>query len=348
MTELAFILSAVAVVATVLPVFKRGYWWLRLFDFPRPQIAAIGAAGVALLALAVPPGPAASAAIAATAVAIGYQLYRIFPYLPVARRQVVRCRRPDTDRDIGILVANVLMDNRRADDLLRIVRSADPDIVIAMETDDWWASALRALERTHPHTLLHPLDNTYGLLVYSRLALPTASLRFLTDDAVPSAFLQVALRSGDVIDLYAMHPAPPQPRQDTFERDAELLMIAREIRQSGRPAIVAGDLNDVAWSHTTRLFQRISGLLDPRAGRGAFSSYNAKIPFLRWPLDHIFHHPAFQLRQIRRLGYFGSDHFPIYGRLVLRPGTQFLHNPPQAEATDRREAGERIAEVTDP
>ena len=201
------------------------------------------------------------------------------------------------------------------------------------------------MKGSHPHVVEHPLDNTYGLLLYSRLPFQSASLRFIADDAVPSAFVQVILGSGDVVDLHALHPTPPQPFQDTFERDAELLIIAREVRESGRPAIVAGDLNDVAWSHTTKLFQRISGLMDPRIGRGLFSTYNARIPFLRWPLDHIFHDPGFQLRRISRLRYFGSDHFPILGSFAYRPDKSELHDPPAETSADRTEARQRIEEI---
>ena len=114
---------------------------------------------------------------------------------------------------------------------------------------------------------------------------------------------------GHSVHLYALHPRPPHTFQASFDRDAELLVVGREIHANPEPAIVAGDLNDVGWSHTTRLFQRISGLMDPRLGRGLFSTFPATVPFMRWPLDHVFFDPEFRLCRLERLGSIGSDHF---------------------------------------
>ena len=65
---------------------------------------------------------------------------------------------------------------------------------------------------------------------------------------------------GDVINLHCLHPRPPEPlrNQDATPRDAELVLVGRAIgdNPADPPTIVTGDLNDVAWSHTTRLFLR--------------------------------------------------------------------------------------------
>jgi endonuclease/exonuclease/phosphatase (EEP) superfamily protein YafD len=102
-------------------------------------------------------------------------------------------------------------------------------------------------------------------------------------------------------------------------RDAELVLVAREAAEADGPTIVAGDLNDVAWSHTSRLFQRISRLPDPRIGRGMFNSFHANYRLLRWPRDHVFVSGDFLLRDMQRLPRFGSDHFPILVRLDHHP-----------------------------
>jgi endonuclease/exonuclease/phosphatase (EEP) superfamily protein YafD len=95
-----------------------------------------------------------------------------------------------------------------------------------------------------------------------------------------------------------VHPTPPVPNENprSTERDKELLLVADLAKASDLPVIVIGDLNDVAWSYTTELFLKMSGLIDPRRGRGFYNSFHAHYPFLRFPLDHAFISTDFKLK----------------------------------------------------
>ncbi len=140
---------------------------------------------------------------------------------------------------------------------------------------------------------------------------------------MPSIHTRVRLRSGRELRLHCLHPAPPSPTENasSSERDAELILLGKDLQNYADPVIVTGDLNDVAWSDTTRLFRKISGLLDPRVGRGFYNSYHAGIWFIRWPLDHLFHSSHFELSTMQRLPGFGSDHFAIYTELDYCAGS---------------------------
>ena len=142
-------------------------------------------------------------------------------------------------------------------------------------------------------------------------------------------------------------PRPPTPQEsDSSEpRDAELMILGREIERRPGPAIVMGDLNDVAWSHTSHLFQRISGLLDPRVGRGFFNTFNAKNRLMRFPLDHFFHSGSFRLVDFRRLEAFGSDHFPVFIHLSYEPDAEEEQVPEPPAPEDRQEAREKVGAV---
>ena len=191
-----------------------------------------------------------------------------------------------------------------------------------------------------------PLDNTYGMVLYSRLPLQAPEVEYLVEDDVPSIHADVLL-DGRRVALRFIHPTPPVPTEslDSTERDAELMLVGREVRGLDRPAVVAGDLNDVAWSRTTRLFQRISGTLDPRRGRGFYASFHARYPFLRWPLDYVFHTEHFELVALERLGPNGSDHFPILVALRLTPDARQEQDRPDPAPGDREEAEEQIEEA---
>ncbi|NNL57185.1 MAG: endonuclease, partial [Pseudomonadales bacterium] len=265
-----------------------------------------------------------------------HQLWWIIPYTVVFPCEVKPAggRAQNIDqRDqhiLRILTANVLTPNRNAGELIKQVRETSPDILVTLESDSWWQNQLEALETQYSYTIRCPLDNLYGMHVYSRLPLSDCHIEFLIEHDVPSMHALVELRSGQQVRTHFLHPAPPSPteNEDSSERDAELIIVAQSIAGSDEPIVVTGDLNDVAWSASTRLFRKISGLLDPRVGRGMFNTFHADYWFMRWPLDHLFHSNHFTVADIRRLDYFGSDHFPLL--------TELEYCPAQAQCNDAR------------
>ena len=329
---------------TLLPFSKRPEWWIRGWDFPRFQFAVFGSAilvaGSFLLDRS---QPATWSILGVALLCTVCQAWWIFPYTPLHRREVKAAPRDRSDAPrVRIMTANVLMTNRRTADFIAMVQREQPDILVTLETNRWWEQQLAPLERDYPHTLKCPLENLYGMHLYSRLPLEDSRLQFLVEPEIPSMHTLVVLPSQQRIRLHCLHPAPPSPTENdtSRERDAELIMVGKAVVGASLPVIVAGDLNDVAWSATTRLFRKISCLLDPRIGRGRYNTYHARFPFCRWPVDHFFHSTHFTCVQIKRLPYFGSDHFPVLLELALT-------NTPQqpavsADADDREEAEEKL------
>jgi endonuclease/exonuclease/phosphatase (EEP) superfamily protein YafD len=337
--------AGIVILWTALPLLRHEAWWIRVFDFPRRQIALVTLVTIpAYVALAGFDAALDWTMVGALCSCALYQLARIGVYTPLFAKEAKDAAAGADDRRFGIVVANVLTPNRNAEALLRIVRARDPDVMLFVETDGWWQAQLDTLETTHPYTVKCPIDNLYGMHLYSRLELVEPELRFLVEPDVPSIHARLRLRSGDCIEVHCVHPRPPAPTEasSSVERDAELLIVAKAVAAARQPAIVIGDLNDVAWSATTRLFQKISGMLDPRVGRGMFSTFHAKHVWLRWPLDHIFISPEFTVVSLARLGYFGSDHFPMHAELCYSPAAAPVQEAPEADAGDHEIAEEKI------
>ena len=340
------LLGAVAIITTALPLSRHPAWWIRVLDFPRLQIFVLGVVALLGYWIFTPSYDAIGILFTILLLAsLGYQAYMIYPYTRLVRPQTQRSTRHDPDNTVSILFANVLQDNRDAYALRRIIRRNEADLVLLVETDEWWISQIRGEFNEHQYQVLHPLDNTYGMALFSRLELIDPKVEYLVKDGVPSIRGRAKLRSGRVIEIRCLHPPPPIPNlAETSEpRDAELIIVGKENRDNNIPFVVFGDLNDVAWSRTNYLFQNISGLLDPRVGRGFYHTFHAKTPFLRLPLDHLFHSNHFRLVEFRRLGYFGSDHFPVFVKLCWEGDAEFVQEeltPTPEEAEEAKEKAE--------
>ncbi len=342
---LLIVATALLVGLTLIPLSRHEVWWVRGLDFPRMQFA-LFALALLIIQLLVLDGsqPITWCLWLATLGCLAYQAWWIIPYTALFPVEVAPAQEHDTDHRVRMMTANVLTPNRNAAALLDQIQEKSPDIVVTLESDTWWETQLQPLHRDYPYRVPCPLDNLYGMHLYSKLELEETSIEYLVEDNVPSIHVLVRLRNGPAVRMHFLHPAPPSPTENdaSSERDAELLMVAKSVAEDDRPAIVTGDLNDVAWSATTRLFRRISGLLDPRVGRGMFNTYHADYWFIRWPLDHLFHSEHFTLRSISRLGAFGSDHFPLLTELVYEPAAKHTQQAPPAKGTDETWAEHKL------
>lgn len=346
MLLIAIVLGAIAVIGTLIPLLRNDAWWIRIFDFPRIHLLVLALISALLFFLAMRNDWTALhiVALILLGAAAVYQAIQIFPYTPLARHQVAPADGDTGEATLSLMVANVLMTNRETGRLLELIREYNPDVLLTVETDAYWAEALTAIEEEYPNFVSQPLENTYGMILHSRLPLEGAAVRYLVEDDIPSIHAHVTLSDGTRVRLYFLHPRPPYPKEDddTTERDAELLVVGRKVESRDEIAVVAGDLNDVAWSHTTHLFQRISQMLDPRVGRGMYNSFHAGIPLLRWPLDHVFFTKHFKLVRLERLPNFGSDHFPIFVEIARDPSAPVEQETPSADEEDHDEAAEKI------
>ncbi|OOQ59391.1 endonuclease/exonuclease/phosphatase family protein [Mucilaginibacter pedocola] len=315
MSILLLVLSVLLLCFTLLSVIKYQYWVFRVFDYPRLQKLVLSVICLPLFAFLFEGDRILYWAIVLLLSAnIVYLASQIIPFTVLGKRQVLKAITDAPEKSICVMIANVFQDNMNTAGCLKEIAKHNPDVVLLLETNKRWDDGTAELANTYPFSVKVPLENTYGMLLYSKLKLEDTEVKYMVEADIPSIHTNVILKSGVKIKLFAVHPTPPVPNENprSTERDKELLLVADLAKASQLPVIVVGDLNDVAWSYTTELFLKMSRLIDPRRGRGFYNSFHAHYPIMRFPLDHAFISTDFTLKGMRRLSNFNSDHFPIY------------------------------------
>lgn len=346
-TGIVALATLILVAATVLPTLPFAWGFIRICDFPRLQIGALAFLLLLVTVMALPNTALSFGLAGLQAGVVAVQSVICLRFTPLHGKQsqshAATADPSEKPADaVRILTANVKQSNRDFGRLIREVEANDPDIVLLLEVDGGWMDGIAPIRESYPHRIEQPQENSYGMVLFSRLALVEPETLFRVLDDVPSMRATVALPSGERFRLHALHPEPPVPHADTLGRDSEVILVAREAAEDPLPSVVAGDLNDVAWSRTTRRFQRLSGLLDPRVGRGLYNTFDARYRLLRWPLDHLFHDARFRLVAMRRLPDIGSDHFPMLFEIALTPMPDVAEDAPGPPSESDQEEAQSV------
>lgn len=331
----------------LIPFLPIKHWSIRFFDFPRMQFLVLQSLLIGLNLVFYQAEFSLQASLILLVISTTYQLKKISKYTILYPTEVRKSKLNLPEQEISIMVSNVLMTNTNILALISELRSQNPDLLFCLETNKRWENELADATQAYPYQIKVPQDNLYGMHLYSKLKLSQTEVRYLVEDKIPSIRCRIRLKSGQEIQFYGLHPKPPSPTENksSVERDAELLMVAKEIKDLDIPCIVCGDLNDVAWSKSTELFKTISGLLDSRIGRGRYSTFHADSKLMRWPLDHFFHSSEFMLKELNVLGPIYSDHFPIFTRLQFQENAQEVHEASTPDQDDLEEANEHIKQA---
>ncbi|WP_369996073.1 endonuclease/exonuclease/phosphatase family protein [Winogradskyella sp.] len=334
-----------AILITIAPIFAVDYWWIRIFDFPHIQLTFLTALALLIYFIKFDFKSLGDYAFITVLIACFiFQFVKFFPYTTFAPDEMLKAT-DNANNNLSILTANVYQDNEDTQVIIDALNSSNADIMVLTEANNRWRDEIvSAISDAYSYKVEYPLDNTYGILLYSKLKLIDPQLKFLVEDDIPSIHTKAITRLGDTIKIHAIHPTPPMPQHNprSTDRDAEMMIVAKEVMDTQHPTIVVGDFNDVPWSSTNQLFKKVSKTLDPRIGRGIFSTYNAKKFLLRWPLDHIYCTKEFRYKSYKVYNETSSDHFPVYAEFSLEPNNAKEQEPEEVRKEDLKRAEEQI------
>lgn len=342
------IAGALLVLCTLLPFIRTGWWVVRVCDFPRLQLTILCLMAILMMICLVwRRGWSAEPIVMITVLSsvFAWQAWHIAKYTSMWPTTVSSS---DTAH-LRIIVVNLDYQNTQYKDVRDTIAALDADLILLIEIDEHWERNLADIRKTHSHSTGVTYGHGLGIALWSKSPLKDTHIEYIVSEKRPSVYATIRA-SETTVRFIGVHPTPPGlarresvGRHDSRIRDAELVSIARDIAAEPDSAwVVAGDFNDVAWSHTTRLFQRLSGLNDPRVGRGMYSTYHAEYPLLRYPLDHVFLSTGMRVSHLGRVKVPGSDHFAIVADINLAGAGAGVE--PTANEGDRQEASGIIDE----
>lgn len=348
MIWLFYAFAALFLLVSILPLFRLKHWVFRVWEFGYIQLTFLQIAVLFLGIFAVEEKNVMFYSV--SILTLGFVLYHLFlliPFTPFYKLIQKKNRFPGSrSEQISVIAVNVFQKNESYGKLLKLIAEQDPELLLTIETDQKWQDKLDVLDKAYPYSVKVPLQNTYGMHLYSKLELKNAEVNYYVSDDIPSIRATVVTHDGWEFLFYGIHPPPPSPTEEdtSKERDGEMMSVAKKIRNEGNDyVVVIGDFNNVAWAASSRRFRKISGLIDPRFGRGLVSTFHAKYPFMRIPIDLMFHGERILVKEFKRLNAIDSDHFPLYCTFFVTQ-RDVEHSTEKADAENLEDMEEDIQE----
>lgn len=313
-----YILAVWGIVGSVLPLHRSKHWFVRgQANFRAFYLVYDVLLMVALVSI--------SGTLWAKSILFVMLLYgavlcwrSIAPYTPIGSVSIADVKGPGAE-SISILIHNVYQYNTKYANLIEMVQKENADVVLLLETSIDWDKPLSPLYSEYEYVVKEIREDTYGIVMMSKLPVLEGGINHLVSKNIPSAEMLIMI-VGIPVRILGIHPEPPimTEVETSVPKEKEILYAARYLNMlpTDEYHILIGDLNDVAWSRVSTTIKEITGMGDPREGRGFYSTFPTYLP-IRIPLDHVFCSTDFTLAKFQRMPHIGSDHYPVSVTLAL-------------------------------
>ncbi|MEM6983825.1 MAG: endonuclease/exonuclease/phosphatase family protein, partial [Pseudomonadota bacterium] len=181
------VITGFLLLITILPLSYSQHYLVRSCDFVRLQVCYLASAVIIVALIFIwQSGLIAYSFVAVAAfVILVLQAKWIYPYTWLAKKEVQSAPH-NTNHSIRIMSANVLMSNHNSGQLISLVNTYEPDLLITLESDSWWQDKLSVLKKHYPYQVQCPKNNRYGMHVFSKFNILDAQICELIEDNIPS------------------------------------------------------------------------------------------------------------------------------------------------------------------
>jgi endonuclease/exonuclease/phosphatase family metal-dependent hydrolase len=232
-------------------------------------------------------------------------------------------RRPLVVMTYNIAGHDELIDRGHVRQIADAIRRLHPDIVALQEVHrkTWQARFRDQLAELESRTGLHGTfapsyvqwGGGYGNAILTRGRLVRVEAHPLPCIGEPRTLLEATVRiDGATITFYVTH-LTSWGRLNSKIRAEQLRCLAREVRTSRHPYILAGDFNTGPHSPEMEAFRR------ENAARLASQAVGPTFPSWDEQLDYIFADYGWQVRASRAWPIEASDHLPVTAELMWEP-----------------------------
>ena len=216
---------------------------------------------------------------------------------------------------LAIVDFNTRFDNRETGLARDVILAADPDLIILQEVTDSPAALMNLLRGDYPFQIRCEGSAIGGAAVISRVPpYGDDAIRCFDTPFLSAISINVGNKFLTVASYHAHWPWPHSQHKWIDELSGIFSTLPH-------PLIIGGDFNATPWSEGV---QRIARLSNTRPVAGARPSWLTPAlpdwlrPRIGLPIDQLLVSDEIVTLEARTLPFAGSDHLPVFYRVLLR------------------------------